>query len=98
MYFMTSMENAWGSECAPSTDEDQDCVLRYTNVLDPGAIFTRDAFKWLSPEDECVWAGVECDGFGQIVKIDLSTCFVLAQKVLLARCHLCILTHLSICI
>jgi hypothetical protein len=78
LYFATSTQRPWGTDCAPAKHINITTGCSYTmitqkddeDVYDELVKFTAE--RWLSDTNVCQWAGIGCDDAGQIQKIDLS--------------------------
>ena len=72
LYYATSMNRPWTSSCAPSEDEEENCIDLFVRDAVDKDIVQKTAIKWFTNTDECEWAGIHCDGFNQIKTIELS--------------------------
>ena len=73
-YHHTSEEARWIS-CNPAQGQESNfCSYHYVGPL--GEHYDESPFhiRWLSPEDECDWAGVYCNDLNQVNEINLSEC------------------------
>ena len=71
-YHHTSKEAQWIS-CNPAQGQESNfCSYHYVGPL--GEHYDESPFhiRWLSPEDECDWAGVYCNDLNQVNEISLS--------------------------
>jgi hypothetical protein len=88
-YFETSEESPW-YYCAPpdlSIGEDPEiCFVRqYSIGLGSDLIYSSK--RWLSDDDECIWAGIDCNDVDQIIEINLRKyCSVLYCTCLVSPC------------
>jgi hypothetical protein len=73
-YYATSIQKPWVFGCGPSIDaNDLSCRAQFIDSIEPLRNGTFSAIRWLSSADECEWAGIDCDGSGQVRGFDFST-------------------------
>ena len=74
-YFATSAKREWGN-CIPPQDDVSPNTCSYVVVLEDlpdnaNSYPVSGRTRWLSNTTECRWAGIACDGLGQITEINL---------------------------
>lgn len=74
-FYLATADRAtgYGLGCDPSLEvDDTTCNLEFRYLRDSPTM-SREvlAHRWLSGAPECEWAGVECDGLGQVRKLQL---------------------------
>jgi hypothetical protein len=69
-YYATSLDHDWTKPCAPDSNQRDECKYQYpTRCMEDSPKI--HSYRWLSKQDECKWAGIECDSQSQIIMIDL---------------------------
>lgn len=72
LYYATSVKQPWVSDCAPSDGNNKNNCIHQMKLDKDRGVAEKSAFRWLSAEDECEWAGLHCDLKSQIDTIALS--------------------------
>ena len=73
LYFSTRGNKGWSS-CNPPNQENRfSCVWNQVQSVSQLKRLQVTSVRWLSLRDECSWAGISCDKFGQVRGINLGT-------------------------
>jgi len=68
-YYQSSRDKEWRSCNPPKNGETGIC--NWQELQDDFSYITRPAYRWLTGETECFWAGVECDAADQVKEIKI---------------------------
>ena len=70
LYFSTTQrgQSSWTDCNPPHPDTQEDSICMYTTPVD---LITYPSVRWLTPEQECTWHGIQCDSLNQTTRIGL---------------------------